>query len=223
MEPTFNTSFIPKKPIQTQVGKVGSARKDGINFFMLIAVILFLASLLLTAGVFAYKLTVQGSIESQIRTLEKAQQAFDPKFVVKASRLNSRIINANDILNSHLAPSEIFDLLEEFTLQTVTFSSFKFEDGEDGTIKILASGEGDSFRSIVLQSDKFGESGYLRDVLFSGLEPTEFNNIAFSFEASLDPQLILYRKSLSLIEIEAEAEPVVEEQADLGIFGNDQQ
>lgn len=196
MEPKFKTSFIPKAPIQTSQGKAGSGRKDGVNFFMLIAVILFLVAALLGGGVFAYKLTLKGTIESQLKTLDQARSAFEPKFISEATRLNSRIVNANRLLNNHLAPSEIFHLLEDFTLQTVSFNKFEFEDGEDGTIKILASGEGDSFRSIVLQSDKFGESGYMRDVLFSDLEPNEFGNVNFTMEGSIDPRLVLYRRSL---------------------------
>lgn len=222
MEPKFNTSFIPKKPLQSQQGKVVSGRGDKLNFFMLIAVIIFLVAVLLAAGVFAYKLTVKGAIEAQLRTLDRARQAFEPTFISEATRLNNRIVSANKLLNSHLAPSEIFELLENFTLQTVSFKTFNFEDGEDGTIKITGSGEGDSFRSIVLQSDKFGQSGYLRDVLFSGLEPNQFGNIDFTFEASLDPQLVLYRKSLNIINTSENTDKNAEqnEDNDLGVFGN---
>lgn len=222
MEPKFKTSFIPQKPMQSSQGTPASGRKEGVNFFMLIAVILFLVASLLAAGAFAYKLTLKGSLESQLRTLEKAKNAFEPTFISEATRLNSRIINANRLLNNHLSPSSIFGLLEDFTLQTVSFSKFEFQDGDDGTIKIIASGEGDSFRSIVLQSDKFGETGSMRDVLFSDLEPNNFGNVNFTFEASIDPQLVLYRKSLrpSNIVEEKPEEKVVEKVDDLGVFGN---
>lgn len=221
MEPTFKTSFIPKKPIQPSIDKRVEQRA-GINFFMLIATILFITAVLLTAGVFAYKFTLMGAIKAQLSTLETARQSFEPSFINEANRLNSRIVNINRILNSHLAPSAIFSLLQEFTLQTVAFNRFLFQDGTDGTIKIQASGEADSFRSIVLQSDKFGQSGYLRDVLFAGLEPNDRGNINFTMEASLDPQLVLYRKHLVPIQPPA-VEPVEEENPaeDIGIFGEE--
>ena len=224
MEPKFKTSFIPKRPIQTMQGKAASGRDDGVNFFMLIAVILFLVSALLGGGVFAYKITLKGAIKSQLENLDQARSAFEPKFISEATRLNSRIVNANRLINNHLAPSEIFHLLEDFTLQTISFSKFEFEDGEDGTIKIISAGEGDSFRSIVLQSDKFGESGYMRDVLFSDLEPNDFGNVNFTMDASIDPRLVLYRRSLEPVDnsdqressqVENNSEP-----DNLGIFGN---
>lgn len=222
MEPTFKTSFIPKKPIEPSLdSKV--EYKSGINFFMLIAMILFITSVILSAGVFAYKFTLSSAIEIQLRTLEKVRQSFDPAFVTEANRLNTRIDNVNKILNSHLAPSSIFSLLEEFTLQTVSFKRFLFKDGEDGTIKIESSGEADSFRSIVLQSDNFGQSGYMRDVLFAGLEPNDRQNINFTMEASLDPQLVLYRKNLVPVSV-PDVEPVTQDPAqDIGIFGETQQ
>ena len=219
MEPKFKTSFVPKKPVQPSLEKRVD-HKTGVNFFMLIAMIAFITSVLLTVGVFVYKFTLKGAIESQLKTLEKARQSFEPTFISEASRLNERITNVNRILNNHLAPSEVFSLLEEFTLQTISFDRFQFLDENNGTIKIIASGNADSFRSIVLQSDKFGQSGYLRDVLFSGLEPNEFDDINFDMEASLDPQLVLYRRSLAPVQI-PDVEPVVNEQQDnLGVFGD---
>lgn len=227
MEPQFKTSFIPKKPIQPSLDKKVAKLDKGISFFMLISVIIFVTAVLLSAGVFAYKLTLKGRIELQLRTLEKAKEAFDSGFISEATRLNARIVSANKILNDHLSPSAIFELLEKFTLQTVSFKSFNFSDGLDGTIRIDAVGEADSFKSIVLQSDKFDQSGYMRDLLFDGLESNKEENINFKLSVSLDPQLILYRKNLVPIDNtstegeEAESEQPVDD--GLGVFGDTQQ
>lgn len=195
MEPKFNTSFIPKKPTASIQGTVSSGEK-GINFITLLATVIFLAAVLFAAGVFMYKLTIEQRISQQLSDLEKVRQSFEPNFISQATRLNERIVSAQRILNKHLSPSSIFELLEEFTLQTVAFKSFDFQNNIDGDVMIKGQGEGDSFRSIVLQSDEFGRTGFLRDVLFSGLEPNEKGNVDFTFEAVVDPQLILYRKSL---------------------------
>jgi hypothetical protein len=192
MEPKFKTSFIPKKPISAQ----SSSSRKGVGFLTLISSVIFVGTSLFAAGVFMYKLTVEQRIEAQIKTLEKVRQSFEPNFISQATRLNRRIVAANKILDSHLSPSSIFELLETFTLKTISFSSFQFEDSVDGKVIVSARGEGDSFASVVLQSDEFGNSGYMRDVLFSGLEPNQQGNVDFTFEATLDPQLILYRKSL---------------------------
>ncbi|MDA8611347.1 hypothetical protein N9L18_00585 [Candidatus Pacebacteria bacterium] len=221
MEPKFKTSFIPKKPVATVAkGKVNVGK--GLNFMTLFSTVIFLAAALFAGGMFMYKLNLEQRIESQLQTLEKVRQTFEPNFIAQATRLNNRIVAAGRILERHLAPSAIFELLEEFTLQTVAFKTFEFTDNADGEVVIKGAGEGDSFRSVVLQSDEFGSSGYMRDVLFADLEPNQRGNVQFSFEAVLDPQLILYRKGLVPI-IDTETPDVEQlddqEDVDLGVFG----
>ena len=220
MEPKFKSSFIPKKPVATPVsGRIGGAGK-GLNFLTLLATVIFLAAALFAGGTFMYKLTIEQRIEAQFRTLEKVRQSFEPNFVSQATRLNNRIVAAERIIESHLAPSAIFELLEEFTLQTVAFESFEFRDNVEGQVVVKGTGEGDSFRSVVLQSDEFGNSGYLRDVLFSDLEPNQKGNVDFAFEATLDPQLVLYRKSLVPVSVPDVEQLDDQEEVDLGVFGN---
>lgn len=221
MEPKFKTSFIPKKPVASPArGKINVGR--GLNFMTLLATVIFLASLLFAGGMFLYKLSIQQRIDAQVITLEKVKETFEPNFIAQASRLNKRIVSAGRILEKHLAPSAIFELLEEFTLQTVSFKTFEFANNIDGEIIISGKGEGDSFSSVVLQSDEFGNSGYMRDVLFADLEPNQRGNVDFSFEATLDPQLVLYRKSLVPVSSSAPAvEQLNDNIDDQGIFGNE--
>jgi hypothetical protein len=227
METKFKTSFIPKKPIATspKPGVVVRSKK-GLGFFTLLSLLVFIVTIVFGVGTYMYKFTVQKAIDNQLVNLQKAKDAFEPVFISEATRLNSRIVAANQVLNNHLSPSSIFELLEEFTLRTVSFDSFEFADNFDGTIEVTASGEGDSFRSIVLQSDEFGQSGYMRDVLFDDLQPTDVGRVSFSFNSVLDPQLVLYRKSLNPVEMEVDndlfdvPESGPEEDDGLGVFGN---
>ena len=113
------------------------------------------------------------------------------------TRLNTRITSATQIIDNHVSPSSLFALLEEYTLQTVSFNSFNFSDTKEGQILVNGSGEARGFESIVLQSDAFGKSEYMRNVIFTNLEPNiERGTIEFSFSATLNPKLILYRNSL---------------------------
>lgn len=171
---------------------------------IIVAVILF------SAGLFLYRLTLESTIEGQYETLRKASESFESTFIGQATRLNKRIGSAQKILDGHLAPSAIFELLEEFTLQTISFRSFEFEDNVDGKIRVKGSGEGDSFASVVLQSDEFGKTGFMRDVLFSDLQPTTVNNVTFTFEATLDPDLVSYSKGVVPVQ-QTEELPAVEQ------------
>lgn len=211
MEPKFTTSFIPKKQVAVVKGG-GTSFTSGLGFFTLLTGVILVAVILFAAGLFLYRVTLEQRISAQLQTLEKVKESFDPNFISQATRLNTRIVSAGKILDNHLAPSAIFELLEEFTLTTVSFNNFEFSDDIEGKVIVRGSGEGDSFASVVLQSDSFGESGYMRDVLFSDLEPNAAGNVNFAFEATLDPQLILYRKGLVPVSSESDTSDT-EEQA----------
>lgn len=195
MEPKFTTSFIPKKQV-TVAAKGVAGFGSGFSFLTLLAGVVMVAVVLFSLGLFLYRLSLEQRIEEQYATLEKVKESFDPNFLEQATRLNKRIVSAGKILDDHLAPSAIFDLLEEFTLQTISFKTFEFSDNVDGKIIVNGAGEGDSFASVVLQSDEFGKSGFMRDVLFSDLQPNTTGNVNFAFEATIDPKLVLYSAGL---------------------------
>jgi len=199
METKFKTSFIPKKPIEAQERPgVVSRRHDGMGVFSLLSVVILLLVIAFGVGVYMYKLSLEQQIKAQFASLEKTRDSFEPEFVDEATRLSDRIRSAREILDSHLSPSVIFALLEEYTLQTVAFENFEFSDGAEGNVKVNASGIASGFASIVLQSDSFGETGFLKDVLFTDLQVDEEDNVGFSFEATVDPKLVLYRRNLQL-------------------------
>lgn len=200
MDNQIKTSFIPRKtidaPANFQTGAPRS-RQVGKTILSLIATFIFLGVIALGVLVYTWQIKIKKDITNQVEAMQIARQSFDEKFVQDASRLNTRIEAAQKMLQNHVAPSAIYSLLEEYTLQTVSFGQFSFKDNLDGTIAVSGSGEAARYESIVLQSDAFGKSGYLRNVIFTNLRPDQNNqNVGFSFQATLDPKLILYRNSL---------------------------
>jgi hypothetical protein len=200
METQFKTSFIPKRPIETSVDLRSSGnapRRVGATIFSLIGTIIFLATLGGYGATFVWQFKLKNDISNQISSLQTAKKEFDERFVQEAARLNVRIQEGSRILDNHVSPSSLYSLLEEYTLQTVGFRQFSFIDNQDGTLGIRGSGDAVRYESIVLQSDAFGKSGFLRNVIFTDLRPSEdTQNVGFSFEATLDPRLVLYRNSL---------------------------
>ena len=202
MDNQIKTSFIPRKTIEAastfETGAAVSHKRVGRTIFSVVATFIFLATLAGGGAVYAWQIKLEKDIVNQIEIMKKARESFDEKFMQEASRLNTRIESAKGMLTNHVSPSSLYGLLEEYTLQTVSFSQFAFKDNQDGTIAISGGGEAARYESIVLQSDAFGKSGYLRNVIFTNLRPDANNErIGFSFEATLDPRLILYRNSLA--------------------------
>ena len=200
MDNQIKTSFIPHKPIETIAstsGPIVKRKKVGQTIFSLIATIIFLAAIAGGVLTYTWKIKLKSDIVKQVEVMKLAQQNFDSKFVEEASRLNTRLELAKTMLSNHVSPSSLYGLIEEYTLQTVAFSSFAFRDNQDGSLTITGQGEAARYESIVLQSDAFGKSGYLRNVIFTNLRPDiTTGQVGFSFEATLDPRLILYKNSI---------------------------
>ena len=204
MDNQIKTSFIPRKTIdaaiQVQPGGRISTKRVGRTIFNLVAILIFMTAIAGGVLVKVWQIKLEKDIINQVETMKQARKKIDEKFLQQASRLNTRIESANSMLANHVAPSEIYSLLEDYTLQTVSFSRFSFIDNQDGTINVKGSGEAKQYESIVLQSDAFGKSGYLRNVIFTNLTSNPNNsNIGFSFEATLDPKLIFYKNTLDQI------------------------
>jgi hypothetical protein len=203
MDNQIKTSFIPRKAIDTtniasSTQVAPSAKRVGRTIFSIIATLIFLGTIAGGVLVYTWQIKLKKDIANQIQTMKEKKDNFDEKFVQEASRLNTRIESAKNMLTNHVAPSEIYGLLEDYTLQTVSFTSFSFKDNQDGSISVSGQGEALRYESIVLQSDAFGKSGYLRNVIFTNLRPSATNNrVGFSFEATLDPKLVLYKNSIS--------------------------
>jgi hypothetical protein len=193
MEPKFQTSFIPKKPI---VASQGVARKS-IDFFAIIATVLFLGSIVLAGAVFAWKFTLTKQVASSEANLAKAKDQFDQEFIGYVNRLNSRIETSKDLINKHVGASTIFGFLASHTLKTVSYTDFSYSYEADGTVKVVLRGIAKSYSSIALQSEEFGKQNqYIKSPIFSDLNPDQTGNVVFTLTALLDKNLISYQKNL---------------------------
>ncbi len=189
----FTTSFIPKKPLTPAV----EGYKSSSSYLTIVTVAIFLGTLVFGGGLFIYKISVEREIASQLDQLKKVKSEFDVNFIKEATRLNTKINAVKILIDKHQAPSAVFELLQETTLATVRFNNFKYStDKTKGNINIDASGVGLGYPSIVLQSDEFGKTGALKDVVFSSVQPSESGLVSFSFKSGIDPTLVLYRKNL---------------------------
>lgn len=193
MDPQVQASFIPKKPLDTGIRPRGA----GFGLLFLIALLVFIASIVAAGAVFLYQQYLQNAIASKSNSLTLAEGAFDPSTIEDLLRLDSRINNAESLLAKHVAPSALFDFLSQQTLQNVSFSSFDYELQSDGSATLSLTGQADSFSTVALQSDQFGASQALKDVVFSNISVDQTGKIAFSVQATVEPALLLYSNALS--------------------------
>lgn len=193
MEPTFQTTFIPKKPLQ-QVATV--EKPSGLIVFLnVIATLLVVASGAAYGILFVYKNQLTSSISNSNQSLERQSQTFESNLVVELDDINRRLQAAETLLKNHVVVSPLFKSLHEITLKTIKYNNFTFESQETAGKNILVkmSGTAQNYDSIALQSDMFAKNRFLKDPVFSNLVPDTKGAINFDLTFTVDPSFLLYK------------------------------
>lgn len=200
MPQKFQTTFIPNKPTPTVSNKPVSLRRGGSNIFLYTSIIIFVVSVAAAAWSYLAIQVQERNIEELQANIARLASEFDQGTLNEMQRLNNRLNFGSEILDSHVAASIFFDWLQVHTLKFISFNSFDIERTSDGGRYLMnARGEAQSFASIVALSDRFSLDPNVNDLFFSSVEPNpETGLIDFVLEGSIDSQLFLFSKGLSI-------------------------
>ena len=190
MDPAGQGSFIPKASLT-------ASSRGGVGLLFLLALIIFVMSLVSAGAAFGYRQILNNTIAGKDGDLRRAEGAFDAGTIQDLLRMDSRLKQARLLLQKHVAPSAILYFLSTITLERVQLGSFDMTLNKDGGASISVSGTADSFSSVALQSDQFGSTKVLKDVIVSGVSVNDTGKVSFSVNATVDPSLILYSSSLT--------------------------
>jgi len=168
-----------------------------MGLFTLLSLLIFVASLFAAGAVFGYGLLLQNQLTQKDSMLKTAEGAFEPGTIQDLVRLDARMNQSRTLISKHVSPSALFAFLSSITLERVQLIFFDYTLQPDGSGALTLAGVADTFSSVALQSDQFGASKLLRDVVFSGVNATEGGKIGFSVGTTIDSSYILYSRNLS--------------------------
>jgi len=195
MDNSFQTSFIPKKPIETSTSHIKEHGKSAKNPLMILALPLFIITVLICGGCYFYKSYLTKQKESLSSNIEQIKNGFDENTITSLSLFNKRIEASKQILADHTSVSPIFTLIGDATIPAVWFSNF-LEEKTDGNTIVKLSGVSNDFRSVAIQADTFNNtknSKYFKNVVFSDINRDLNNNkVTFDVEFKVDPSVLSY-------------------------------
>jgi hypothetical protein len=190
MESQIKSSFIPQDVAREP--RARAIRSGGFDLVVLVSIILLVASIALAIGVFLYVEYLQTSLTSKTEQLERAQATFEPALVSELMRLDTRMNVGGELLYNHIAPSEFFRILEEITLESVSFSNLQFDATIPSAISMSLDGVAASVNSIALQADLFGKHAAIASPIFSNITREQGDRVRFSVTALVNPTAIRY-------------------------------
>ncbi len=197
MEPKFQTSFIPKKPMVEE-----RATSGGVSFgiFTIIGIFVLFSVVLATVGLYFYKGILNKNITQMRNDLEKAKGRFEPAKISELQVLDRRLRASSEILSKHITVAPVFKVLSEITMKTVRYTQFNYTfggDEKDPKVIIDMDGLAVGYRSIALQSDLFTEKAKnFIDPVFSNLTLDDKGNVLFNLKFSVDPAFVNYKTVL---------------------------
>lgn len=200
MEPKFQTSFIPQRPINTGLklpSSKGSASKT-VNIFNIIATVVFIATLLILVGLFVYKKVLNNQITQEGKSLTDARNAFDFGSIQNLVNVSTRLNATKQLLSNHIAVSGLFNLLQSLTVQKVSFNNFTY-NRKDRIFSVSMSGEAQGYDTIAAQANIFAQNSFIQNPSFSNFDLSSNGNVTFKFDATIDPGLVSYKQTVAAI------------------------
>ena len=197
MEPNFQTSFIPKRPVLKE--SVVSAAP--VSIFLIISLFVLFTVLISTGGLYFYKGILTKKVADMENSLNLAKNRFEASKIFELKAFDKRLIASTDILSKHFTVTPIFDALEKITMKSVRFTKFSYELGADNNsaVSVKMSGVAIGYRSIALQSDLFTKNKNLIDPIFSNLTLNDNGNVIFDLNFSVDPAFVNYKQTLKIV------------------------
>ena len=197
---SFQTSFIPKRPINTTSGSSISSRDTGkhSNPFVTFSIIILILTIVATAGLYFYKGILSKQKDNLSVNLEKVKNSFDQKTISDLELFNKRISASRDILNNHVVLSPMFKLLGDLTIPSIQYTKFSNSSTDKG-FTVIMSGVAPDYQSIAAQANVFnGDNGRLfKNVVFSNLNKDLNNQVTFDVTFNVDPSLLSYQNSIN--------------------------
>lgn len=197
MENSFQTSFIPKKPIISNTTSSGG--DSSINIFMVVSVFILVVMLLAFGGLYVYKnFYLLKNKESLSANLFKIRDSFNKDTITMLETFDKRTSVAKQILNEHIVLSPLFEKINELTLSSIQYTKFEHKVSSNLFI-VRMSGIARDYKSIALQADIINadKGQVFKNVIFSNLTKDKNNFVTFDVEFSVDPSLLSYSNNIT--------------------------
>ncbi len=160
-------TYIPRSPLNATSAPsaipLQVRKRRTIHVFSILATTILILSCVGAVGSYFYKdFVVVKRLEAAKNSLRSVTNADDAQKIEEIRMYDEKLIATNELLERHIAPSQIFKVLEDVTKQTVQFNSLEFSYDPGYEANVTLKGNTNEFTSVALQKMQF-----LKDTVFS--------------------------------------------------------
>lgn len=159
----------------------------GLSAYIILGIVFVLA-----LGTFAYDRVLAGMQSGKDAALAKAEKAIDLATVQGFVKLRNRLNSGTTLLNTHVAPSGFFALLETLLPTTVRLTSLHLSFDAGKKVKLDGAGVARSFNALAAVSASFASDGRIKEAIFSNLVVNRDSSVSFILSATLDPKVVAF-------------------------------
>jgi hypothetical protein len=216
MDPTFNSSFIPKRSLQTGTGGKGGGKYVkrrslyGPGFF--VSALLFATSLIVAFGMFAAIEVIDLRINDNLVKAENMQQEMDPSEIARWKRTTLRLTEAQKIVENHQAVTGLLREIESNTLKNVQYIEFAYDatkgatrntsraniNNENTLISLTLSGKTQDLAHVAVQGDQYRNhvENYFFNTHVSDIEQID-GYVNFEMYTGVDARVVLFSRVIA--------------------------
>jgi hypothetical protein len=194
MDNSFQTSFIPKKPINSSTYN----NKTTKSLFLVFSILILVLTCLSTVGLFLYKKNLEDQKEVLSSSLAKIRESFEKDTIDELSSFDQKTKYARQILDNHIVITPFFKSLSKVTIPSIQYTSLNIKNSKNN-VSIEIKGLAKDYRSIALQAGIFNsaEGSDFSNVLFYNLvKDNKSNNVSFGLKFNVKPSLLSYKNNL---------------------------
>src|SRR5262245_38797279 len=114
--PSFQTSFIPKKPLAETPAPVVVIKSHPFGILSFVSVIFFIAMVAAAGGLYFYKGILVGQISGFQKSLASAKGSFEPETIADLQLFDKRVGVPSQIIANHVVFSPLFVKIGELTI-----------------------------------------------------------------------------------------------------------
>lgn len=198
METKFQTSFIPRKPLPNTAGIAAAvphrSSAGTSSMFMILAVLVFIASLLSVGGSFAWKQYLLARQETYKADLVIREKQFNLSVISHLKVQSTKISLARRLISNHIPASQIFSVLSIVTSDNIRFTSMglRASSGIYSPYTLELEGYGRDYATVAFQADVLNKlealslNTVIRNPIISDPTLNQNGTVSFALNAEVD-------------------------------------